>query len=307
MKNVNDIRELKQFGNLEFLSKSVVEGFITGLHKSPFHGFSVEFAEHRAYNSGESIKHIDWNLYAKTDKLFVKRYEEETNLRCRIIIDTSSSMLYPYKDTNILSKLAFSIYSAGALIYLFRKQRDAVGLSLFSSELELHTPAKMSSIHTKFLYNSLEKLLAESADNLNKQTDAPPILQYISDNIHKRSLIIIFSDMLAGANIDRLFTALRHMRYNKHEVILFHVTDKIHEKEFSFKNRPYKFVDMETAETLKLNPNQIRDYFTTKSEEYYNSLKTKCGTYNIDFISADVNSGFKDILIPYLIKRKKLL
>ncbi len=306
MKNINDIRELKKFGNLELLSKSVVEGFITGLHKSPFHGFSVEFAEHRAYNPGESTRNIDWNLYARTDKLYVKQYEEETNLRSRIIIDTSSSMLYPYKNTNILSKLAFSIYSAGALIYLFRKQRDAVGLSLFSDKIELHTPVKMSFIHTKYLYSNLENLISTDKPELNKTTNVGKALKHISDNIHKRSLVIIFSDMPAGENQEELFSSLQQMRYNKHEVILFHVTDKEHEQNFNFKNRPYKFVDMETGEQIKLNPNEVRDYFTSKSEAFYNSLKLKCASYDIDFVPADINSDFKEVLIPYLLKRKSL-
>lgn len=306
MKNVDDIRELKKFGNLEFLARTVVEGFITGLHKSPFHGFSVEFAEHRAYNPGESVKHIDWNLYAKTDKLYIKNYEEETNLRSRIILDISSSMLYPYKDANVMSKLAFSVYCAGALIHLFRKQRDAVGLSFISDTLELHTPAKMSGVHTKYLYSSLETLLNKNSEQLNKQTDNGSVLRYLSDNLHKRSLIIIFSDMLSGENSEQLFSSLRQMTYNKHEVILFHVSDPKHELDFNFKNRPIKFIDMETSEQIKLNPNQVRDIFTSKAKEHFNNLKIRCSEYNIDFVKADVNSDFKEILIPYLLKRKML-
>ena len=167
MKNINNINQLTDFNNVEFVAKQVVEGFITGMHKSPFHGFSVEFAEHRIYNKGESIKHIDWKLYARTDKMFVKRYEEETNLRSRIIIDTSSSMLFPFKD-KIQSKLAFSIYSAAALIYLLRKQRDAVSLTFFSDEIELHTQTKISTVHSRYLYQKLNELLMSDFQKLNK-------------------------------------------------------------------------------------------------------------------------------------------
>ncbi len=305
MKNINDIRQLSDFNNIEFVAKHVVEGFITGMHKSPFHGFSVEFAEHRIYNKGESTKHIDWKLYAKTDKLFVKRYEEETNLRSRIIIDTSSSMLFPYKD-KIQTKLAFSIYSAAALIYMLRKQRDAVSLTCLSDQIELHTQTKMSTVHSRFLYQKLNELLSSDFQKLNKQTTTGKLLHLTADKIHKRSLVIIFSDMFSSENPQVLFSALQHLRHNKHEVILFHVTDKRHEEEFSYKNRPYKFVDMETGETLKLNPNEVREHFTSTTKEYFENLKLKCGRYKIDFISADVNSDFKEVLVPYLLKRKQL-
>src|SRR5688572_19981865 len=149
-------QEVQQISHLELIAQQVVEGFITGLHKSPFHGFSVEFAEHRLYNTGDSIKNIDWKLYGRTDKLFVKRFEEETNLRCQIVLDVSSSMYYPEKDFN---KLLFSVYSAASLMYLFKKQRDAFGLSCFSDKLELSTPAKSTAIHQKYLFSELEKLM----------------------------------------------------------------------------------------------------------------------------------------------------
>ncbi len=305
MKNLKDISEQNQFENLELLAKQVVEGFITGLHKSPFHGFSVEFSEHRLYNTGESTKNIDWKLYGKTDKLFVKRFEEETNLRCRIIIDTSSSMLFPYKDKNIRSKLAFSVLSAASLIHLFRKQRDAAGLSFFSEDIELHTQAKMSASHSRLLFQHLNRLLNEETE-LNRKTNSAKLLHLISEKIHKRSLVIIFSDMFDSEEPEKLFSALQHLKHNKHEVILFHVTDKKHEIDFQYHNRPYKFVDMETGETLKLNPNEIRNSFTQASEAHIENLKLKCGQYKIDFVEADVNSDFRDVLIPYLIKRRKL-
>lgn len=305
MKNIEDISKLDQFENLELIAKQVVEGFIVGLHKSPFHGFSAEFAEHKLYNKGESVKNIDWKLYGKTDKLFVKRFDEETNLRSRIIIDISSSMLFPYKDKKIESKLLFSIYSAAALINILRKQRDAVGLTFMSDEIEFHSRVKMSSTHSRMLYSKLNEL-AFKENTLNKNSKPAELLHLISEKIHKRSLVIIFSDMFSAEEPEKLFSALQHLKHNKHEVILFHVTDKEHEQDFKYNNRPYKFIDMETGETIKLNPNEVRDYYQKSSTNFYKSLKLKCGQYKIDFVQADVKSNFKEILAPFLLKRGKM-
>ncbi|MEA3479205.1 MAG: DUF58 domain-containing protein, partial [Bacteroidota bacterium] len=217
-----DLNRLQQFGSLEFIAKQVVEGFITGLHKSPFHGFSVEFAEHRLYNAGESIKQIDWKLYGRTDKLFVKRYEEETNLRCHIIIDNSSSMYFPLKDKPSIddpNKITFSIYAAAAIIQLLKKQRDAFGLSVFSDDIEINTRASSTTVHTKYIYTELEKMLLPIPVSTHKKTFATRALHQIADLIHKRSLVIIFSDMFdSHGDPDKLFSALQHLRHNKHEV-----------------------------------------------------------------------------------------
>lgn len=301
---------LQQFGSLEFIAKQVVEGFIVGLHKSPFHGFSVEFAEHRLYNAGESIKHIDWKLYGRTDKLFVKRYEEETNLRCRVILDISSSMYFPVMDKISIdnpNKITFSVYAAAALMYLFKRQRDAFGLSLFTDKIEEHTQVKSSSVHQKYLYSELDKLLKPLPVTAHKKTSASTALHEIAEKIHKRSLVIIFSDMLeSSASADELFGALQHLKHNKHEVILFHVIDKQKEIDFDYENRPYKFIDLESGQELKITPNEVKEIYTKKIAEYKNELKLKCGQYRIEFIEADINRGFEQILLPYLLKREKL-
>jgi uncharacterized protein (DUF58 family) len=305
-----DQNRLQQIGSLEFIARQVVEGFITGLHKSPFHGFSVEFAEHRQYNQGESIKHIDWKLFGRTEKLFVKRYEEETNLRCHIIIDNSSSMYFPVKpDINIdnPNKITFSVYAAAALINLLQRQRDAVGLSLFSDKIELSTRARSTSVHVKYLYTEMEKLLKPIAANVRKPTMASASIHQIADMIHKRSLVVIFSDMLERhGDLDEMFSALQHLRYNKHEVILFHVVDKAKELDFDFENRPYKFVDMESGEELRLTPLELRKEYVESVGEFVKELKLRCGKYMIDFVAADINAGFRQILHPYLLKREKL-
>ncbi len=301
-------KDLQQFGQLEFLARQVVEGFITGLHKSPFHGFSVEFAEHRLYNKGESTRHIDWKLYARTDKLFVKRYEEETNLRCQIIIDTSSSMFYPLNDDKKLSKLQFSILSAASLMYMLKLQRDAVGLSLFSEDVSFHAPARSSIVHQQLIRKKLEEQLEITKWPEGKRTFAVKALHELAESTHRRSLIIIFSDMLESSEKeDELFSALQHFKHNKHEVILFHTLDKQKEVDFDFSNRPYTFIDMETGDEVKLHSNEVKDQYIRSMNEYMKKLHLKCNQYKIDFVEADINLGVEQVLMPYLIRRHKMI
>jgi uncharacterized protein (DUF58 family) len=305
-----DHNRIEQFGSLEFLARQVVEGFIVGLHKSPYHGFSVEFAEHRLYNPGESIKHIDWKLYGRTDRLYVKKYEEETNLRCQIIIDGSSSMYYPViknPDPDNPNKITFSIYAAASVMNLLKRQRDAVGISVFSDSVELNTGAKSSSVHHKYLYTELEKMLTPLALSSKKRTFATDALHEIAEKIHTRSLVLIFSDMFESQqDLKELFTALQHLKYNKHEVILFHVVDQDKEIKFDFENRPYRFIDLESDTELKLNPQEVRKAYFEKMDSFRKELEMKCGQYRIDFIEADIKKGFDKVLLGYLLKRQKL-
>lgn len=297
----------KKYHNLELLARQVVEGFITGLHKSPFHGFSVEFAEHRTYNSGDSTKNIDWKLYGRTDKLFVKKFEEETNLRCQILIDQSSSMLFPaYENKKEYSKLFFSIQSAAVLIHLLKKQRDAVGLSAFTDHLDIHTPARSNSVHNKLLFNYLDGMADLEKQHLNKKSDPAAILHQIADKIHKRSLVVIFSDMMSTSRKPQdIYDALQHLKHNKHEVILFHVYDRDHEYKFEYDNRPYRFIDMETADEMKINPAEFEDKYRSSVSRYFNEIKVKCMQFQIDFVEAPVQSGFENILLSFFRKRSK--
>lgn len=298
-----DLQKIRELGNLELLARQLVEGFITGLHKSPYHGFSVEFAEHRLYNIGESTKDIDWKVFARTDKLFSKRYEEETNLRCTILIDNSSSMYYP-KDS--YGKITFSVMAAAAIAFMLQKQRDAIGVTTFSDKIESQTSIKSTHSHLHKILILLEKLL-QSTDKENKTTSIPEVLHQIANKIHKRSLVIIFSDMFDNREqVQEIINGLQHLKYNNHEILLFHVTDKKTEFNFDFEDRPYNFIDLETKEELKLHPAQIKEQYIEKVSEYFQSLAVKCGQLKIDFITADINDDFDKVLSSYLIKRRKM-
>jgi len=305
-----DLLRIQPFTPLEFYAREVVEGFITGLHKSPYHGFSVEFAEHRLYNNGESIRNIDWKLFARTERLFVKRFEEETNLRCQLVIDHSASMYYP----NIPSpgpdkptKLIFAIYAAAALLYLFRKQRDAVGLTFFNREITQHFHARSNNLHIQYLFRQMEELAESTPPASPHESAVSQTLHLIAETVHKRSLIIIFSDMFDKQNdTEALFHALQHLRHNKHEVILFHTIDRKTELELGFDNKPYRFIDKETGKEIKVNVSEIREKYATAMRRFLEDLKFRCGQYHIDFIEADIQQGFHQILLPYLLKRSRL-
>lgn len=296
-----NIHDTTQAASLELLARQLVEGFITGLHKSPYHGFSVEFAEHRLYNEGESTRHIDWKIYGRTDKLFTKRYEEETNLRCLIAIDTSSSMFYPADSK---AKIRFSTYAAAALATLLSRQRDAVGLCLFSDVINTLTPVKSTPTHIEKLFIVLDQLLHQTQSTSG--TKVAQVLHEVAEKIHKRSLVVIFSDMFDGEQTEELFKALQHLKHNKHEVIVFHVMDNETEMLLNFEDKPVEFIDLESGDKLKLNPADVREHYTQEANRFYKTLKMRCNQYKIDFIEADVRNDVNVILQTYLIKRAKM-
>ena len=304
-----EINEITSFNNLELLAHQVVEGFISGLHKSPFHGFSAEFAEHKIYNQGESTKHIDWKLYAKTDKLYTKRYEEETNLRCHLILDNSSSMHYPnLKEYNInsLNKVAFSALASAAIMNLLKRQRDAVGLSIYSDVYEYYSNEKGSERHHQMLLGKLNETLVKPIKQ--KGTKTFTYLHEIADKIKRRSMIFLFTDMFqSDAEAERLFEALQHLKYNKHEVILFHVFDKEKEVEFNFSNRPKRFVDVETGAHVNLYADNIQENYETAIGKYFSDLKMRCGQYRIKYVPVNINGNFSTILTTYLVERQKFV
>lgn len=301
-------KHIQALSALEFKARQVVEGFLAGLHKSPFHGFSVEFAEHRAYNSGESTRHIDWKLYARTDKLFVKRYEEETNLRCELVLDASSSMYYPAKgEAREFNKVGFAVHAGAAFIQLLRKQRDAVGLTVFSDEVKVAERARSSSVHLRHLMDRLEGLLADDAPDHGQRSGVVEALHDIAQRAQRRSLVVVLSDMFDTADREEaVFEALQHLRYNKHDIILFHVVDRRHELELDLQDRPYTFVDVETGEQVKAHPAEVREAYKAAVAERWHRLKLKCGQYRIDLVEADINAGFEPLLLEFLTKRARL-
>lgn len=298
--DINTIRE----NNLpvDFLAKKLVEGFITGLHKSPYHGFSVEFAEHRIYNVGESTRHIDWKVYAKTDKLFTKTFEEETNLRCHILIDISNSMWYPKEG---VSKLYFSVYAAAALTWLLYKQRDAISITTFNSKIKEQTAVKSTSSHIQKLFSLLENTLEQKRKN--DSTDLAAVIHEISNTIHKRSLVVLFSDMINTSDNEKEFTeALMHLKHNKHEIIIFHVKDKKTEEEFDFQELPHVFIDLESGEKVKLRPSEIKEHYQSSAKARTEKLKILCGELKIDLVEVNTVEDINNVLNTFLIKRSKM-
>lgn len=292
---------IRSYENLELLARQLVEGFITGLHKSPYHGFSVEFAEHRLYNTGESTKHIDWKVYAKTDRLYIKQYEEETNLRCQIIIDCSSSMFYPSDNHG---KITFSLMAAAALCFLLQKQRDAFGITAFADQVNVQTATKSTNIHLNEILVMLQQLIKNNEKG--QQSAIAKILDLVAQKSPKRSLIVIFSDMLDSDANEDVFLALQHLKHKNHEVLLFHVKDKATEVDFKFEDRPYEFIDLESNEKIKVQPSDVKATYQTKMNNFNDQLKIKCGQLKIDFIEVDINEDYNVILQNYLIKRSKM-
>ena len=298
----------RQLGSLEFLAKQAVEGFITGLHRSPYHGFSVEFAEHRLYNPGESMRHVDWKLYARSDRLYVKRYEEETNLRCQIVIDTSGSMYYPADVTpeSGMNKIKFATHAAATLIELFKRQRDAVGLSLFDAELHAHQKARSTVAHHRLLYAELEKTLSGVGEG-GGETAAVEALHTVAEATPKRSLIVLFSDLLDRTqDLDAVFAALAHLRHAKHEVVVFHVLDERTEQRFDFADRPTTFIDLESGDEVRANPAELRDAYVARMAELRRELDVRCGSAGIDWVEVDIAAGVNPVLTAYLLKRQRM-
>lgn len=304
----NNFEKVTRFKHLELLAKQIVEGFISGMHKSPFHGFSAEFAEHKVYNSGESTKHLDWKLFAKTDRLYTKRYEEETNLRCHLIIDNSSSMHFPRLDANAPfyhSKIGFSVLASAVLMQLLKKQRDAVGLSVYSDQHDFYTPEKGSDRHQRMILNKLESLIINQ--NITRKTDTTTFLHQIAEKIHRRSMIVLFTDMFQSGDSLKLFQALQHLKHNKHRVIVFHVVDQKAEISFDFDNKPIKFIDIESGEEVVLYADQVRENYATEVKKYFKSIELSCAQNKIVYVPVHVGGDFEKIMTTYLVERQNFV
>lgn len=302
---------ISRYKALDFFARQVVEGFITGRHKSPFHGFSVEFSDYRQYNTGESTRNIDWHLYGRTDKLFVKQFEEETNLRCQVLIDQSSSMLFPIEgqgDTEHPNKLTFSVYAAAVLFELLHRQRDAFGLTLFSDKIDQQTPCRSNATHQRYLLGLLDGLLQPiRADQRPlRLTSIAPALHLTAEQMHRRSLVVIFTDALVHPDRqEEIFDALRHLRHNNHEVIIFHTYDRAREVELHYDSRPHRFIDLESGRELRLQPAEVADAYRRQMEQQFADLQRRAMQYRIDYVPADIEQGFHQIILPFLLKRSK--
>lgn len=309
MAAVFDTYNLHKIDNFELLAKQVVEGFIIGLHQSPYHGFSAEFAEHKLYNPGETTKNIDWKVFARTDRLYNKKYDDETNLRCQLVIDSSASMALTNmeKDARKLSKLQWSVLGAASLMYLLKKQRDAFGLTVFDESIQIHRRASGSQKQMSLLLSYLEDLFRNPPE-YNRKTNLADTLHEVAERIDKRSLVVIFSDFFEQMDQpEPVFSALQHLRYNKHEVIVFNVIDHKKEIDFEYQNKPINFIDYETGETIKLRPQEIQKVYKEKMNAFLNLLRLKSLQMGIDIMSADINEDFNKVLRAFLIRRDKLI
>lgn len=282
--------------NLELIAKFIVEGFLVGLHKSPFHGFSVEFSEHRQYMPGDNIRDIDWKVWGRTDRYYIKRYEEETNLKAYILLDISGSMGY---TSHKVTKLQYAGYLAAAFAYMFLKQRDAVGLVLFSDQIHRLLPAKSTHSYLKYILKELDQAKAQQSKTNISQT-----LHLLAEKIKRRGLIILLSEFLYE-DANKILEGLQHFRHYNHEVLVFNILDP-NDRYFDFKEEA-TFVDMETGELLKTQPYLIQQEYRNLVETFYQQLTKECRNMQIDFQNIMTNESFDKALVRYLIKRKKML
>ena len=289
-KNLNLINKVS---NLFLKAKLVVEGFIIGLHKSPYHGFSVEFSEHKSYGYGDETKYIDWKLWAKTDKLFIKQFEEETNLKCHIIFDKSSSMGY---SSSKITKFEYSKELAAALSYLMIKQQDAVGLHMFDDKIKISIPPKSKKSHLNLILSNLHNA------NFSDKTKISTTLHHLADSISKKGLVILISDLFDIQN--DVINGLKHFRYKGHEVIVFHILD-LQEVKLNF-NRSIEFFDLESKESLLTDPKHINIDYKKAVSKFCERYKYECEKNKIDYVNILTNESLEKSLIEYLIKRKKI-
>lgn len=287
-----DPNAILKLSNMSLRARLVVEGYLIGQHKSPYHGFSVEFAEHRAYGHGDETRHIDWKLYGKTDRYYIKRFEEETNLKTHILLDISESMQFASKD---ISKMTYGSYVAAALTHLMLSQKDGIGLILFDEKIRKFIPARASQSHSKTIMSALENIRS------GNDTKIRTTLDYMAERIKKRGLIILISDLMDDP--EQVLIGLNHFRYNKQEVIVFHLMDR-QEKDFNFKERT-QFKDMETGELITTDPWHIRSDY----QNLINSIKKKyqsgCRKQKIDYVPLFTDQPLDIALNEYLNKRRK--
>lgn len=300
-----DPQALSELKNMELRARLIVEGFITGLHKSPYHGFSVEFAEHRPYNPGDEYKHVDWKVYGKTDRYYLKQYEEETNLRHYVVLDTSASMRYA--PDGKMSKLTYASYLAAGLHYLMLKQRDATGLIAFDETVHTIMPPKSSRAYLRTLLTRLAHFADDGGAARAGRTAAARALHEVAERISRRSLVIIMTDLFENiSEHDDLLRALKHLRHRGHEVLVFHILESETERKFRFPDHPLLFRDMETGEEMSIQPAQIREQYQEAVQAFADRFRRNCLEARIDFEELDSGMPYDRALMGYLNKRRLL-
>lgn len=294
---------INQLAPLELKAKQIVEGFLTGIHQSPYYGYSVEFAEHRPYNQGDELRHIDWKVYGKSERFYVKQFEEETNLRCYIILDISPSMLFKYYAS--WSKLKFGVHLAASFIHLLHKQRDATGIITFDEEVQSFIQPKASPAHIRLLFNQLEQLLQEKKSHAERKTASANVLHSIADRIHKRSMVVLITDLFENTSQStELIEALKHLRHKKHDMLVFNVLEKKVEREFDLPDKKFVLKDLETGKKLDVLPSQIQNEYKKRIEEHIHQFKNMCYEYHIDFNEVDTQNSFEKSMLAFLNKRR---
>lgn len=283
-----------QLTTMELRARLVVEGFITGLHKSPYHGFSVEFTEHRQYMPGDEIKHIDWKAYAKTDRYYIKQFEEETNLKSYIVIDASASMNYASEGR--LRKIEYASYIAGALSYLMVEQRDAVGLTIYDERIRTTIPPRATQSNLRQLLKELEHVTP------GNKTGTANSLHEVAEQIKRRGLVIVLSDFFDDPA--KVITAFKHFRHKGNEVIVMQVLDPM-ERSFAFGTDAI-FKDVESQEELMTQPWHIQKAYQESMRVFLENYKRECRENAIDYLLLDTSTPFDKALMEYLTKRRRL-
>jgi uncharacterized protein (DUF58 family) len=298
---------IAQISSLEWRAKEIVEGFISGKHKSPYYGFSVEFADHRPYHPGDELKYIDWNAYAKTERYYVKRFEAETNMRAYVMLDVSPSMQFKYYGT--WNKQTYGAHLAASLLYLMHRQRDAFTLIPFDEEVEAWHPVKSTYPHLKFLLDYLEEQLPEGGSGRKQQrgrSAQAEAIHEVARRLKHRSLIVVITDLLMDPDQQEEFlSALRHLRHQKHEVVVFQLMEERTELQLDLPDQRFELQDLETGEKMEVRPDQVREAYREEAREYFKAFKTACRESGIDFETVDTESPLDRCLLAYLKRRSR--
>ncbi len=293
---------LPEVKNLELIAQQLVKGYIIGKHKSPNHGFAVEFAEHKQYNMGDPLRHVDWKLFAKSKRMYSKKYEQETNMRAHIAIDLSSSMTFSQNEQQ-LSKLDYALIASSAFLYILQKQVDAVSLTYFDSQIQDFFPARSNTRHFQNLKNSLENNIGLSPKE--SKTDIPAALEFLASRSYKNGMMILFTDLISEDLLGSKFMdEIQKLKFQNHEILIFHLLDSDKELYLNYENRPYQFIDVETGQSVVTNPQSIAKEYTENKQKELGKIADELRKHRVDYIPVDIQQSFQQVLGPFFSKRK---